>query len=269
VKKCAEEFGIDCIQPEKIRREEVYNWIIDKDPEIIAVVAYGKILPVTILEIPEFGCINLHPSLLPKLRGAAPINWALMNGDEVTGISIIQMNREMDAGEIILQKEYEIYPDENFGHLSQRLAERGATILLEAVQRIELGVAQKRSQNEKEATYAPKITREMCEIDWTKLTSEICNFIRGLTPFPGAYSSSKGRRIKIVQCLRFQADPALLLRPGEVRSYGRGKVLLIGTGDGILEIVRLQPAGSKPMSSGEYIRGYKIAEGEVWGEVTV
>ena len=266
VKECAKEFGIECIQPEKIRRGEVYGWIIDKKPELIVVVAYGKILPTRILEIPRKGCINLHPSLLPKLRGAAPMNWSLINGDAMTGITVIQMNAAMDAGDIILQEESAIAPEEDYGALSRRLAEEGALVLLKAVRLIEEGKETRTPQDESEVTFAPKIDREMCAIDWHGSASEICDLVRGLTPFPGAYTFAGGKRMKVLKAAVASLASPEIPGPGEIDLGVTGRTLLVGTGDGVLEILRLKPEGKRSMSAEEYMRGYQVQEGDVWGE---
>ena len=266
VKECAWEFGIECIQPEKIRREEVYWWIIGKKPDLIVVVAYGKILPTRILDIPAKGCVNLHPSLLPKLRGAAPMNWSLINGDELTGITVIQMNAAMDAGDIILQEESPIAPEEDYGELSRRLAEEGSMVLLRTLRLIEEGREDRCPQDEREATFAPKIDREMCAIDWHASAREIRDLIRGLTPYPGAHTFAGGKRMKLLKGAVASSGATEILKPGEIAAGGTGKTLLVGTGDGALDIVRLQPEGKRAMSVEEYMRGYQVQEGDVWGE---
>jgi methionyl-tRNA formyltransferase len=266
VKIAAAESNIDCIQPEKIRNPRVRDWIGEKSPDLIVVVAYGKILPPSILDFPEYGCINLHPSLLPKYRGAAPMNWALINGETETGITIMKLNPKMDAGDIILQRKAGIHPDDDYGTLSKRLSEMGSELLIDAVELIESGKAKTSVQEEREVSYAPKIRKELCQIEWSRSAREIHNLIRGLTPFPGAFTSVRGGRMKILRAEHLSGF-SKSLEPGQISIGGKeGSSLYVGTGEGVLHVLTLQPAGKKAMTSAEYIRGYPVREGDTWGE---
>ena len=197
VKEYAEEKGLKIYQPEKIRKNvQFIEEIRNLNPDVICVVAYGKILPKEILEIPKLGCINVHGSLLPKYRGAAPIQWAVLNGDKTTGITTMYMNEGMDTGDMILKKEVSIGEDETTGELWERLSLEGANLLVETLKLIEKGNAPREKQSE-EFTLAPMLDKSMAKIDWkTKSAIDIKNLVRGLNPIMGAYSYLNGKKIK-------------------------------------------------------------------------
>ena len=197
VKILALKLGLPVFQPEHIKDQASLELIKKLGPEIIVVAAFGQILPKSILDVPALGCLNIHPSLLPKYRGAAPINWALINGESKTGVTIMMMDEEMDSGNILAQKETLISQTENFGQLHDRLADQGSSLLIQTIEQITTGAMKSKKQDSSTATFAPRLTKEMGKINWCNSVSTICNLIRGLSPSPGAYSFLDGKMLKI------------------------------------------------------------------------
>ncbi|RMF93661.1 MAG: methionyl-tRNA formyltransferase, partial [Nitrospinota bacterium] len=197
VKAVAQKHRVPVIQPTTLRDRELYAYFRSLRPDIMVVVAYGKFLPASLLTLPPRGCINVHASLLPRLRGAAPINWALIRGETETGITIMQMNERMDAGDILLQRAIPIGERDTAQTLHDRLAPLGAECLQEALRLIEEGKAVFRPQEERYATYAPRLKKEDGHIDWTRRARDLYNLIRGVIPWPGAYTFRQGSRLKI------------------------------------------------------------------------
>lgn len=259
VKEFAIEKGLDIFQPEKLR--EIKEEIINMNPDMIVVVSYGKILPKSILDIPKYGCINVHPSLLPKYRGCAPIQWAVINGDKITGTTIMQMNEKMDEGDIILQQEVEIGENETTGELWDRLSTISSELLIEAVKQVKEGIANYKKQDEN-YTLAPMIMKDMAKINWEEQTSsEIKNLIRGLNPFLGAYSNLAQKKIKFWKCDIVQ-DEICNGTPGEIIMSDVKKGLYIKTKDGAISILEIQGENSRKMSIDEFLRGNKLEIGE-------
>jgi len=260
VKEFALEKGLQVFQPEKLK--EIKDEIIAMNLDMIVVVSYGKILPKSILEIPKYGSINVHPSLLPKYRGSAPIQWAVINGDKVTGTTIMKMNEKMDAGDIIIQKEVEIKENETTGELWDRLSTISSDLLLEAVKQIENGNANYTKQTE-DYTIAPMITKDMAKINWDKQnTFEIKNLIRGLNPFLGAYSNLGQKKIKFWKADIVEETNNYQVAPGTVILADSKKGLYIKTIDGVISILEIQGENSKRMLIGDFLRGNKIEPGE-------
>ena len=192
VKKKAVELGIEVFQPEKIKAPEAVEAIRKTQPDVTAVAAYGQILPSAVLQIPKTACLNIHGSILPKYRGAAPIHYAVMAGEKETGVTIMYMNEKMDEGDMLLVKKTPIDPKETTGEVHDRLAQLGAEGLLEALKLLEQGKAPRLSQDHSKATYAPSLKRDQCKLQWPKTAAEVANQVRGLTPWPGAETSWKG-----------------------------------------------------------------------------
>ena len=201
VKEAALDYDVEVYQPQKVTSEEGLDKLKEWNPDLIVVVAYGQILSKKVLELPELGCINVHASLLPKYRGAAPLHHVLINGEEVTGVTTMQMDEGMDTGDKILQEEVKIIPQDTVGSLHDRLSALGAKLLLETLNRIEAGTAPRISQDDEEATYAPKVTKDDGEIDWQKSAQDIWNMIRGMNPWPGAYTYKDGEILKSEACM--------------------------------------------------------------------
>jgi methionyl-tRNA formyltransferase len=229
------------------------------DPETIAVVAYGKFLPSQILRLPPFGCINVHASLLPKYRGAAPIQWALMNGDTKTGITTMLMDEGLDTGDILLTESVEIHDDDNTETLSSRLSSLGASLLVETIKKISDGSLKPIPQTGT-PTYAPPLKKEDGKIDWSKTANEISNVVRGMFPWPCAYCYLNHERIKIIKVKVLEGSE----QAGRVTRADYE--LIIGTGEGLISVLQLQPEGKKAMSAIDFLRGRRLKEGTFLNE---
>ena len=279
VKQFAEEKGIRVLQPLKIRNNAEFIEEIKKlEPDIVCVVAYGKILPKEFLDIPKLGCINVHGSLLPKYRGAAPIQWAVLNGDKKTGITTMYMDVGMDTGDMILKKEVEIGENETTGELWDRLAEVGANLLVETLKLIEKGEAPREKQGE-DFTLAPMLNKEMAKIDWQgKDALELKNLIRGLNPIMGAYSFLKGKKIKFWKAVVIEEKeleeefPELEeysykmknIEPGTVLFADTKKGLFVKAKGGIIKVLEIQGENARKMTTSEFLRGNKIDAGDMF-----
>ena len=258
VKEYAIEHGIEVIQPSKLR--ESTELIRELSPELIIVVAYGKILPREILEIPRFGCINVHGSILPKYRGAAPIQWALINGERSTGITTMKMDENLDTGDILLQRETEIDSETTFEELHDRLKNIGAEVLNETIENLHFITPRK--QINSDATYSQMITKETQKISWQKSAWEIHNLIRALDSHPGAISNFKSRDGKIETFKIWKSRVV----DNEIPNEDPGKILkqdgfYVATGAGALEILEIQAQGSRRMSIRDFLRGHDLSGG--------
>ena len=269
VKEFAIEKNIPVYQPEKVKNNtEFIEKIKELNPDIICVVAYGKILPEEILNIPKYGCINVHGSLLPKYRGAAPIQWAVLNGDKVTGVTTMYMDAQMDTGDIILKKETQISEDQTTGELWNRLAKIGGELLVETLKKIEDGTAPREKQGA-DYSLAPMLDKKMAKIDWkNQTTKQIKNLVRGLNPIMGAYTFLNGKKIKF-----WKVDIAKNVEfDNEINTFRNGTVvisndkdgLFIKTKDGLLQVLEIQGENSKKMPIKDYLRGNQINEFEVF-----
>lgn len=255
VKILALQLGLPVFQPEHIKDQTSLELIKKLGPEIIVVAAFGQILPKSILDVPALGCLNIHPSLLPKYRGAAPINWALINGEPKTGVTIMMMDEEMDSGNILAQKETLISQTENFGQLHDRLADQGSSLLIQTIEQITTGAMKSKKQDSSTATFAPRLTKEMGKINWCNSVSTICNLIRGLSPSPGAYSFLDGKMLKI-----YAAEPKPKKtdkKPGTIMEQSNKTISVVAI-DGCIILREIQLAGKKKMPAEEFLRGYKI-----------
>lgn len=272
IKKISFNKGIEVFQPKNINDEEAIKKIKEVNSDIILVVAYGQILSKDILNIPKIGCINIHASLLPKYRGAAPINRAIINGEKETGITFMFMNEKVDTGEIIYQQKITILPDETYGELYYRLSNLSADMINTVLEKIEEGKIKRIPQEYKLVSYARKMTKQDGEITWSDKGEKIYNLIRGTTPDPGAFTYYKGKKLKITQA-RFLSNyqneveitPSI---PGGVVKIEKDS-LLISTGDkGIIRILKVIPPGAKELSAQQFVNGYKIKVGDVLGKHT-
>ncbi|MCI8273828.1 MAG: methionyl-tRNA formyltransferase [Clostridia bacterium] len=267
VKEYAMSNGLKIYQPEKIRKNEEFIEEIKKlNPELICVVAYGKILPKEILDIPKYGCVNVHGSLLPQYRGAAPIQWSILNGDKITGVTTMYMDLGMDTGDMILKKEVEIGEDETTGELWERLSKIGGELLVETVKQIKEGTAPRTPQGS-EFTMAPMLNKEMSKIDWeNKTAKEIKNLVRGLNPIMGTYSFLEGKKIKFwkVQIAGELPNDSKVVsdEPGTVVFSSPKEGLYIRTKDGIINVLEIQGENAKRMSTQDFLRGTNINIGQ-------
>ena len=262
VKVVAEANKIDVLQPEKVKEPDFVKKLREYIADCIVVVAFGQILPNEILSFPRYGCINLHASILPKYRGATPINWALIKGEIKTGVTSMLMNEEMDTGDMLIQREVEIKEDDNAGTLYDMLSRIGSDVVLETLECLEKGEIKRVKQDASIATYAPKLKKEDCLIDWSIGAKKIVNKIRGLTPAPGAYTSYNGKRLKITNAEYLIKE--VKAEKGEVFEVNRNGIKVI-CGDGLVIIKNLQPEGKRVMGVGEFISGHNIKAGEILG----
>lgn len=258
-KQTALDAGLPVFQPETLRGGEAEEILNSLAPELIVVVAYGRILPDAILALPKYGCINVHGSLLPKYRGSAPIQRAVLNGERVTGVTTMYLASEMDAGDIIFTQETEIGPEETSGALFDRLAPMGAALLVKTIRAIEDGTAPRIPQEHALATYAPPLKKEESPVDWTKDPDAILRHIYGMQPWPGATAALGGTAFKLFRAER--TDERTEKAPGTViRADKRGVAVACGGGQSIL-ITELQAAGGKRMAAGAYLLGHPLEVG--------
>jgi methionyl-tRNA formyltransferase len=267
VKLTARERHLQVIQPVKVEEPWAVDALREAKPEAITVVAYGQLLPEVILGLPPHGCLNLHASLLPKFRGAAPIAWAIIREERVTGVTIMQIEPKMDAGPILLQQEEPIRPRDTAGTLGERLAVLGAALLCRAVDRVAGGAARPIPQDERLATYAPKLRPEDTRLDWARDSRALDALIRGLMPEPGARTRFGARTIKVVEAVQEEGgeDRAPGAPPGAVLALDRDNGMLISTGRGCLWLRRVQPESRRVMGALEFARGHHIRPGDTFG----
>lgn len=259
VKECAIAHEIPVYQPRRIREPECVDYLRQYDPELIVVAAFGQILPMEILTMPKYGCINVHASLLPKYRGAAPIQWAVINGDPVSGVTIQRMAEGVDTGDIIAKVEVPLDKKETGGSLFDRLAEAGAALCVEAMASIEAGKATYTPQDEAEATHVSMIKKEFGSIDWTQPAVNIERLIRGLNPWPSAFTTLHEKTLKI-----WDADvkDENTDKPAGTIVKAEKQDLWVQTGDGVLMLSEVQLEGKKRMPVDAFMRGYTIEQGE-------
>lgn len=261
VKECAVAHGIEVFQPTKIRLEENVDFLRKYEADIAVVAAFGQILPQSILDMPKYGCINVHASLLPKYRGAAPIQWAVINGDPVTGVTIQQMDIGVDTGDIVAIREVPISDEETGGGLFDKLAVVGAELCVEAMAQIENGTATRTPQNHEEATHVSMISKEFGVIDWNKSAVEIERLIRGLNPWPSAFTKLDGKTFKIWKAK--VVSESCDMPAGTVVRVAK-EALEVQTGNGVLSLFEVQLEGKKRMEIGAFLRGYNVQEGTVF-----
>jgi methionyl-tRNA formyltransferase len=260
VKECAISHGIEVFQPERIRKPENVDYLKKYNPDIIVVAAFGQILPKELLDMPKYGCINVHASLLPKYRGAAPIQWAVINGDPVTGVTIQRMDVGVDTGDIVAAREVALAADETGGSLFDKLAIVGAKLCVEALEQIEAGEAVYVPQDHSQATHTSMIRKELGLIDWNWPAVQIECLVRGLNPWPSAYTHLEQKTLKIwkSEVIHQQTDQA----PGCVVKVLKDAVW-VQTGDEILAISEVQLEGKKRMPCDAFLRGYQMKEGMI------
>ncbi|NPV91402.1 MAG: methionyl-tRNA formyltransferase [Firmicutes bacterium] len=269
VKELALQLGLPVYQPERVKEPTAISWLQEAAPEAIVVVAYGQILPPAILAVPAKGCINLHGSLLPSYRGAAPVQWAVIHGQKETGVTTMFMDEGLDTGDILLQRRVPLTGEMTSGELYSWLAREGAELLVETLEKLETGVLTRLPQDPSRASYAPPLKREHERIDWRLPAAEIHNLVRGLNPQPGAYTTINGKTLKIWRTGRDPAgepDGSRLQVPGEIVGEINREELLVQTGSGRLLLREVQPVGKNRMSAGAFARGYRIGPGVVMGE---
>lgn len=251
--------GIHVLQPATLKDDQVVSELASFAPDVIVVVAYGKILPPAVLRIPRLGCVNLHASLLPKYRGAAPIQWSLIRGERVTGVTTMLMDQGMDTGPILYQETVPIEPQDTAGSLAEKLAGPGAALLVKTLEDLEAGRLRPIPQKDDEATYAPRLGKEDSVLRWTEEAVALWNRVKGLTPRPGASTFYRGQTLKILACSPVpQSKPGV---PGEILDL-TPEGILVKAGQGAVFIQELQPPGRTPMSASAYLRGHRLQVGE-------
>ena len=256
----AEQYNIPVLQPEKIKTDEFLKELEKLNPDVICVTAYGKIIPKSILELPEYGCINVHPSLLPQYRGAAPINWTIVRGEKVTAVTIMQMDEGMDSGDILLVREVEISDEDDAGTMFDKLSHIGGEMLVETIGLLAEGKLDPVKQDESLVTYAPMLKKSDGEINWEKSATDIHNLVRGLNPWPGTFAKLGNKTLKIFKTKIVEGQG----KPGEVVLSSKND-LHIATADGALQILELQIEGGKRLDIKAFITGHQIEEGTILG----
>ncbi len=262
VKQKALQFGYDIAQPVSSRGDDFFDCCINTAPDLLVVVAYGNILPEPVIAHPPLGAINVHASLLPRYRGAAPIQWPIINGDRETGVTTMRLDAGMDTGDILLTARTTIRPDDTAATLHDRLADMGAELLIRTLDRLAAKDIDPISQDDSKATYAPLLKKKDGEIDWHQSAVIIERLVRGLTPWPGTYTSLEDLRLKILRVAVI--DSASDAPPGTVIK-GFADELRVATGEGVLSILELQGASGKRLSIADYLRGHPISPGTVFG----
>ena len=260
VGQIAKENNLNLIEPESLKSVDFHKQLSGLSPDVFVVVAY-RILPRSLIELPKNGAVNLHASLLPKYRGAGPIQWSLMNGDKATGVTIFQITSKVDTGDILLQQEIDIFPDDNMLTLGMRLCFAGAELIVDTLDRLETGMIQPYPQNNELATPAPKITKEMARIDWSWPAEKIHNWIRGLSPRPGMSTTLKGENFRVYQTKVLETGHG---SPGEITKLDKNE-LVVSTGAGSLSLMEVQTEGKRKMPVGDFLRGADVQAGDRLG----
>lgn len=270
VKECALAHNIPVMQPVNVSVPEVIDEIRAYEPELIVVVAFGQFVTKKIREMPKYGCINVHASLLPKYRGAGPIQWAVINGEKESGVTTMYMCREIDKGDMLLKDTVTLDPKETGDSLHDKLSMMGGPLLLKTIDQLEDGSAVRIPQCEEESTYAPKLEKTMGNIDWTMDADRIERLVRGLNSWPGTFTKIHGKTVKIwdcdVVCQEMLTESQAAATPGTVIVSEKDQ-LIVKAGNGALSLRMLQPEGKKNMTVDAYLRGYPIAQGELFTQV--
>lgn len=262
VKIAARELGLTVMQPHNISEQSIIELLRNINPDVIVVAAYGQIIPKEILELPKYGCLNVHASLLPKYRGAAPIHWAIINGEEETGVTIMQMDEGLDTGDILARKSIKINVDETLGDIHDKLANQGAELMIRVLDKLPEGI-NNLPQEKSLAVYAPKIERKIEQINWKKSAFDIHNLIRGLNPWPGAYTKLSNETIKVwmseIVSLNDGED-----KPGTILKIDLVNGIEVQAGQGIVRLLELQLPGKKRLKVSEFLKGKSIQEGSTF-----
>lgn len=262
VKEAALKYNLPVLQPDSIKSEDFFNHIVSLKPDLIIVVAFGQFLPKKILDLPAYGCINAHASLLPKYRGSAPIHWAIINGETTTGITTMYMDVGMDTGDMIIKAEIPILPEDTTGSLHDKLKELGATVLSDTLRQIAAGTAPREAQDDIMATYARMLCRSTERIDWHQPAAAIHNLVRGLNPWPVAYCQYQNKSLKIWQT-RIYDETQACSEPGRVAAITK-EGLVVETGKGTIEILEVQPESKRRMKASDCVCGYCITKGNMF-----
>jgi len=257
--------GIQVLQPEKVRETNFAAQLRELKPEVIVVVAYGQILPLEILELPWYGCINVHASLLPKYRGAAPIHRSIIEGEQKTGVTTMQLDRGLDTGDMLLKAETQIHPADTAGSLHDRLAQLGGNLIVETLAGLLEGSLKPMPQDNAQSTYAAVLTRQDELIDWERENTQVINQVLGLNPWPGAYTTHQGKIIKIWLAQPVPAEVAGIAAAGTVVQVDKNLGFTVQTGKGQVQVQEVQPQGGKRMAAAAFARGYNLTPGQILG----
>jgi methionyl-tRNA formyltransferase len=265
VKQTAVEAGLPVLQPDRARDPGFVSQLQELQPDLIVVAAYGQILPKSILDLPRFGCLNVHTSLLPKFRGAAPIQWAILEDEKVTGVTIMKMDPGLDTGDILTQAETPILPEDNAQTLHDRLAQIGAELLVKTIPTYISGTIVPRPQPAEGSTYARKITKEDGRLDWSQPARVLWNRIRGFTPWPGAFTFAPGKEKPVLlKVWEARLEETSTSTPGAVQSADKHGIV-VGCGNGALRILQLQKEGARRLSAQDFLAGHPLRAGDVLG----
>ena len=262
VKECALKYNIPVYQPRRVREPECIEELRKVKADIMVVVAFGQILPKEILEMCEYGCVNVHASLLPKYRGAAPIQWAIIDGEEVTGVTTMQMDEGLDTGDMLLRTEIPMDPKETGGSLHDKLSEAGAKLCVETLKGLKEGTITAIPQGESPTAYAKMLDKQLGNVDWNKDADAIERLIRGLSPWPSAYTNWNDKVMKIWDATAVNEES--VATPGSIVKVEKD-AFYVQTGKGLLKVCELQIPGKKRMDAGAFMRGYQVKEGEILG----
>lgn len=257
VKECALENNIPVYQPRSMKNGEAIKILKQLNPDIIVVVAFGKILPKEILDLPKYGCVNVHASLLPRYRGAGPIQWCVLNGEKTTGVTTMKMAEGLDTGDMLLKTETEIGENETAGQLHDRLSQIGAKLITETLIALENGTVTPQKQDDSLSNYAPMLTKELCKINWSSTAQEVHNKVRGLDPWPVAVSAVNGKRVKIY-------STSFCEKSGKAGRVICENPLTVACGENSVIINQIQPEGKKRMDAQDFVRGYRITKETVF-----
>ena len=261
VKMAASELDIPVWQPESLKNPEILSVLKELQPDLIVVVAYAQKIPNEVLNLPPFGCVNIHPSLLPKYRGAAPIQWTLINGETSTGVCTMLMDEGWDTGDVLLCEKTDIDPLETYGELSERLSHIGGKLVVQTIRGLREKSIVPTPQDHSQAQYIKKIKNEMARINWDQPAEKVSNHIRGLSPDPGAFSFYKDRRVKILRS-QLAVPAAPLGEAGTILTADKHQGLVVSCGEGALSILEIQPAGKSVLQGHEFVNGYHPTPGE-------
>lgn len=262
VKRKAEELGLRVMQPARVRDPQVLAELATMQPDVIAVAAYGKILPKSVLDLPRLGCVNVHASMLPRLRGAAPIHHAVLRGEATTGVTIMKMDEGMDTGDMLVWEELPLDARETAGSLHDRLAPIGARLLVQALDGLLAGTLKPTPQDHAGHTMAPKLAPDLGRIDWTRDAAEVDRQVRGCTPVPGAYTFLGGKRLRVLDAAPAEGRGT----PGTVLEATPDRGIVVACGQGALALTRVQPEGKKPQVARDFLAGHKVPAGTSLGD---
>jgi methionyl-tRNA formyltransferase len=262
VKLMAKKLGLPVLQPQKVKEPEFLETFYALKPDLVVVAAFGQILPKAIIDFPRFGCLNIHPSLLPKYRGAAPLNWSIIRGEHKTGVTIMLMDEGMDSGDILMQEEALVAADETFGELHDRMAKQGAALLMKTIEQVMSGKVCRQAQDSAAVTFAPRLTKDTGKINWGDTVHNVVNLVRGLSPSPAAYTHLDQQILKIyaAQPLQGPVDQT----PGTIGA-ATDEGLAVAAADGHVILKEVQLAGKKRMSMNDFLRGYRVKTGSILG----